>query len=118
MSISTPLAFQGAPISIFALNTSAAQNIAVNASGGAAKRTSAFNAKTQVVMISFATGNINIDIGANPTASASTTLLPGPFAGMFQVPLNGIISIVSADSGTPTVCVTEVFNSTNGVNGF
>lgn len=107
---------QGYPLPIFTLGAS--QNVSYNAAGGSSTQSTAFaNASTGITEAILITtpanatsGDVRIAIGANPTASSTSTLLPSKAAMIFAVPKGGKLAVLSNDVGTGSICITELIS--------
>jgi len=82
-----------------------AQNITPAAAGGASAQSTAFGAQTRAIRVCLttqyggATGTgLRIEIGDNPVASATTTLLPANAAEEFIVSPGQKIAVISNDT--------------------
>lgn len=110
--------YQGYPLPVFELTTNT-QNVAYNASGGASTQSTAFQNDstlgiTEAILITLPTnavsGNVRIQIGMNPTATGTTTMLPAPGAYIFGVPKGGKLAVLSNDAGTGSITITELLS--------
>lgn len=94
-----------------------AQNVAFAAAGGANAQSAAFGSQTYWILVSvvglYAAGSglriaIGDSIGAGPVASGTSTLLPVNFPMVFACTPGQKIGVVSNDTTTGTVSVTEL----------
>ena len=99
---------------VFRLGTS--QNVSYAAAGGASAQSAAFAAQTRwirVVAVGVVSGTqdgIRIKIDGNPTASATTTLLPLNWPEVYQVTPGQKIAVLGNNTGTGSVNITELDN--------
>ena len=90
-----------------------AQSVAFAAAGGASAQSTAFGSQTYAIRVAVAgaftaTGGVRIEIGDNPTASASSALLPVNEAEVFKVTPGQKIAVLSNDTVTGTLSVVEL----------
>ncbi len=90
------------------------QNVSYNAAGGASTQSTAFGAQTRYIRVAVqgaitATGGVRISVGDNPTASATTTLLPVNWVEYIATGPGQKIAVLGNDTVTGTVNVTELF---------
>jgi hypothetical protein len=105
MGVDTPPAHDGASLPAIQLGVS--QNVACNTSAGPAVQSAAFGALTELIMVSGATNDVRIKIGANPQADGGSTLIPHPFVQYFRVFPGWKISVIGNDGDTGSISVTE-----------
>jgi hypothetical protein len=91
----------------------AAQNVAFAAAGGTSAQSSAFGSQTYWIRVCVqgaltATSGIRIAVGDNPTASASSPLLPVNWVEYIQVTPGQKIAVLSNDTITGNLSVTEL----------
>lgn len=107
MSLHTGVDNMGRPLPVFALGAS--QNVSYNAAGGAAVASTAFGNTTYAIMISVTDGAVvRIAIGNDPTATSTSTRIPGPALLIFAAPPGGKISALSNDATPGSINVTEI----------
>lgn len=109
-NVVTPVGANGAPLPVIMLG-GASQNVAYNAAGGASTPSTAFSANCTMVQISFHLGSTNTGVriagGVNPTATATSTLLPASGTWFCGVSPGWRIAVLSDDVGTGTINITE-----------
>lgn len=88
-------------------------NVTFAAAGGASAQSAAFGAQTRSIRICVqgavtATSGLRIAVGDNPTASATTALLPVNWVEYIKVTPGQKIAALSNDTVTGTLSVTEL----------
>lgn len=107
----TPIGNNGMPLEAFQIGAS--QNVNYAASGGSSAQSTALGAATTMILVAvnIGTGNgVRIAISSNPTADGTTTLLPASGVYRFYVQPGWKVAVLSNDSNTGSVNVTEVVN--------
>jgi len=88
-------------------------NVTFNAAGGASVQSAAFGAQTRYIRICVqgaitATSGVRIAIGDNPTASASTALLPVNWVEYVKVTPGQRIAVLGNDTVTGSLSLVEL----------
>jgi hypothetical protein len=88
-------------------------NVAFNAAAGASVQSAAFGAQTKYIRICTqgaitATSGVRIAVGDNPTASATTALLPVNWVEYVKVTPGQKIAALGNDAATGTLSVVEL----------
>jgi len=106
-------------MSAYRIVQGSAQNVAFAAAGGASAQSAAFGSQTRAIRVcvpipysgtgSTAVG-VRIEIGDNPTASASSALLPGNEPEVFIVSPGQKIAVLSNDATTGNLNVVQLTN--------
>lgn len=97
-----------------AYRPSTSQNVSYNAAGGASAQSAAFGSQTywirvvSVGVVSATIDGVRIAIGTNPTASATSTLLPVNWVEYIKVTPGEKIAVLGNNTGTGTVNITEL----------
>jgi len=110
-NIITPVGSNGYPLPAYQLGAS--QNVAYNAAGGASTQSTVVGASTTLILVAatLGTGNgVRIAVGANPTASSTTTLLPASGVYAISVQPGWVIAVLSNDTNTGSINITEAAN--------
>jgi hypothetical protein len=91
----------------------APQNVAYNAAGGASVQSTTFGPQTHWIRVTApgvlsATSGLRIKVGDNPTADATSTLLPVNWVEYIHVTPGQKIAVISNDTVTGNLSVTEL----------
>lgn len=92
----------------------ATQNVAYAAAGGASAQSTAFASQTRYIrvcsvgVVSATVDGVRIEIGANPTAVATSYLLPVNWVEVIKVSPGQKAAFLGNSTGTGTVSVTEL----------
>ena len=92
----------------------AAQNVAYAAAGGASAQSTAFASQTRYIrvvavgVVSASIDGVRIAVGENPTATATSALLPVQWPEYFKCSPGQKIAVLGNNTGTGTVNVTEL----------
>jgi hypothetical protein len=93
----------------------AAQNVAYAAAGGASAQSAAFGSQTYAIRVCAVAGTapaigdgVRIAVGDNPTASATSTLLPVHWRENIKCSPGQKVAVVGNNAGTGTVSVVEL----------
>jgi hypothetical protein len=90
------------------------QNVSYAAAGGASAQSAAFGSQTYwirvaaVGVLSATLDGVRIKVGDNPTASATTTLLPLNWVETIRCTPGQKIAVLGNNTGTGTVNITEL----------
>jgi hypothetical protein len=88
-------------------------NVTFNAAGGASVQSAAFGSQTKYIRICVqgaitATSGVRISVGDNPTASATTPLVPVNWVEYIKVTPGQKIAVLANDTVTGTLSVVEL----------
>ena len=92
----------------------ATQNVAYNAAAGASTQSAAFGSQTRYIrvvspgLLSASIDGVRIAVGENPTATATSALLPVQWMQHLKVSPGQKIAVLGNNTGTGTVNVTEL----------
>jgi hypothetical protein len=92
----------------------ATQNVAYAAAGGASAQSTAFGSQTYAIrvcavgVVSATIDGVRIAVGENPTATATSTLLPVNWKEYIKCSPGQKIAVLGNNTGTGTVSVTEL----------
>ena len=92
----------------------ATQNVAYAAAGGASAQSTAFGSQTYYIrvlavgVVSATIDGVRIAVGENPTATATSTLLPVNWTQYIKCSPGQKIAVLGNNTGTGTVSVTEL----------
>ena len=92
----------------------ATQNVAYAAAGGASAQSAAFGSQTYAIrvcsagVVSGTIDGVRIAVGDNPTASATSALLPVQWVEYIRCSPGQKIAVLGNNTGTGTVSVTEL----------
>lgn len=110
--LTTAVGSNGAPVPIVKLSGTT-QQVAYTSVGGASAASSAFNAKTEAIMLTLTStdADLRINFGAAPTASSTTDLIAKPGVYFFAVAPGQKIAVLSNSTTTGTVTFSELQGS-------
>jgi hypothetical protein len=92
----------------------ATQNVAYNAAAGASTQSNAFGSQTYFIRVSSAgvvsasLDGVRMVVGDNPTATATSTLLPLNWVSYIKCSPGQKIAVLGNNTGTGSVSVTEL----------
>ena len=92
----------------------ASQNVAYAAAGGASAQSTAFGAQTRYIrvttvgVVSATIDGVRLVIGENPTATATSTLLPANWVEFYTCTAGQKIAVLGNNTGTGSVNITEL----------
>ena len=92
----------------------ATQNVAYNAAAGASTQSTAFGSQTYAIrvcsagVVSASIDGVRIAVGDNPTATATSALLPVQWVEYIKCGPGQKIAVLGNNTGTGTVNVTEL----------
>jgi hypothetical protein len=90
----------------------ATQNVAYNAAGGASAASTTFSSQTYYVRLcapgSLSGNGVRYQVGASPTATNTSTLLPANWIEYVKVNPGESIAFISNDTVTGTISITEL----------
>jgi hypothetical protein len=90
------------------------QNVAYNAAGGASAQSTNFGSQTRTIRVSSAgvvsasIDGVRINVGDNPTAAATSALLPVQWVEYIKCSPGQKIAVLGNNTGTGTVNVVEL----------
>ena len=107
-AVSTLVNQLGQAVPAFDIAGKTVQDIDYEASTGSAVQSAAVGAQCVAVMLTTEESSVRVAIGANPTATATSTRLPQGAMAVFQIKPGDKISAISNNATTGVLNITEI----------